>query len=213
LSLDHYLNLVELQDEWLVRFGQGEEFTDSLLATAQVVAGTCVGLAGRIDDQEPFDLAIVDEASKATPTEALVPLVRSRQWVLVGDEKQLPPYTDSGLIDEGLLEGYGLERWDLEETLFAQLESALPSDRRLRLTEQHRMLSPIGDLISHCFYDKSLTSSRPVNSDHTCLADVFPEPVMWYSTARLSGRREQKLGTTYWNESEIRIIRRLLNKL
>jgi hypothetical protein len=212
-DLDHYLSLVKLQDEWLVRFGQGEEFTESLLATAQVVAGTCVGLAGRIDDQDPFDLAIVDEASKATPTEALVPLARSRHWVLVGDEQQLPPYIDSGLIDEGLLEGHGLERWDLEETLFAQLESALPEDRSVRLTEQHRMLSPIGDLISHCFYDKSLTSSRPARSEDTCLEAVFSDPVTWYSTARLSGRREQKLGTTYWNESEVRIVRRLIHEL
>ena len=81
-ELDAYRALVQLQDEWLVRFGQGEGFTEALLSSAQVVAGTCVGLAGVLDDQEPFDLAIVDEVSKATPTEALVPMARSRRWVL-----------------------------------------------------------------------------------------------------------------------------------
>ena len=212
-DLDQYLRLVNLRDDWLVRFGQGEDFTESLLATASVVAGTCVGLAGSLDDIEHFDLAIVDEASKATPTEALIPMVHSRRWVLVGDERQLPPYLDSGLIDEGLLEGHGLERWDLEETLFSQLEAGLPENRRVLLTEQHRMLSPIGDLVSRCFYDGSLTSSRPADSAHRCLTEVFPKPVTWYSTVQMRGRRERKLGTTYWNESEIRVVRELLNKL
>ena len=100
-DLKAYRELLKLQDEWLVRFGQGEGFTGALLSAAQVVAGTCVGLAGPLDDQEPFDLVIVNEASKATPTEALVPMVRSRRWVLVGDERQLPPFVNSGLVRRG----------------------------------------------------------------------------------------------------------------
>lgn len=212
-DLEAYRALVKLQDEWLVRFGQGEGFTEALLSSAQVVAGTCVGLAGSLDDQEPFDLAIVDEASKATPTEALVPMVRSRRWVLVGDERQLPPFVDGELIDEGLLEGHGLIRSDLEETLFAQLGATLPEDRRLLLSEQHRMLRPIGELISHCFYDGGLRSSRAAQSAFKSLAQALPAPVTWYSTARLRGRREKQVGTTYWNESELRVIHKLVNQL
>ncbi len=212
-DLEAYRALVKLQDEWLVRFGQGEGFTEALLSSAQVVAGTCVGLAGSLDDQEPFDLAIVDEASKATPTEALVPMVRSRRWVLVGDERQLPPFVDGELIDEGLLEGHGLIRADLEETLFAQLGATLPEDRRLLLSEQHRMLRPIGELISHCFYDGGLRSSRAAQSDFKSLTQALPAPVTWYSTARLRGRREKQVGTTYWNESELRVIHKLVNQL
>ncbi len=211
-ELDAYRALVELQDEWLVRFGQGEGFTEALLSSAQVVAGTCVGLAGALDDQEPFDLAIVDEVSKATPTEALVPMARSTRWVLVGDERQLPPYVDGALIDEALLDGHGLVRSDLEETLFTEL-SGLPADRRLVLSEQHRMLRPIGELISQCFYDGGLRSSRPAESEIRCIAQTFPAPVTWYSTARLQGRREKRVGTTYWNESELRLVRKLVNRL
>ncbi|HEX3909953.1 MAG TPA: AAA domain-containing protein [Solirubrobacteraceae bacterium] len=212
-DLDAYRALVKLQDEWLVRFGQGEGFTEALLSSAQVVAGTCVGLAGALDDQEPFDLAIVDEVSKATPTEALVPMVRSRRWVLVGDERQLPPYVDGELIDDGGLEGHGLVRADLEETLFSQLGGTLPEDRRLVLSEQHRMLRPIGQLISHCFYDDGLRSARGLQSDLKCLGETFEAPVTWYSTTRLPGRREKQIGTTYWNESELRMIHKLVNRL
>jgi hypothetical protein len=210
-DLEAYRDLLALQDEWLLRFGQGDGFDQALLAQAQVVAGTCIGLAGALDDQDVFDMAIVDEVSKATPTEALVPMIRSRSWVLVGDDRQLPPYLDSGLIDEGLLEGYDLHREDLEETLFSQL-ATLPEDRRRVLSVQHRMLRPIGKLISRCFYDDGLASSRPDRSELSSLA-TFPAPVTWYSTAKLRGRREKKVGTTYWNESELRLIRTLVGQL
>ena len=38
-----------------------------------------------------FDVAIVDEASKSTITETLVPFMRSKRFILIGDQKQLPP--------------------------------------------------------------------------------------------------------------------------
>lgn len=166
-----------------------------------------------LGDSEPFDLAIVDEVSKATPTEALVPMARSRRWVLVGDERQLPPYVDTALIDEGVLEGYGLAREDLEETLFSQLGNSLPKDRDLVLSTQHRMLEPIGELISECFYGGGLDHARPAKSNLQSLLGAFPSPVTWYSTAKLRGRREKKVGTTYWNESELRLVRELVDRL
>ncbi len=208
-----YERFAQLQDEWLTRFGQSEDFTEALLARAQVVAGTCVGLASVLGDQDQFDLVIVDEVSKATPTEALVPMIRSHHWVLVGDERQLPPFVDSDLIDEGLLESYGLERSDLEETLFSQLGAKLPADRQLMLSDQHRMLPAIGELVSECFYDGTLSSTRPPDSSHVSLQKTFAAPVTWYSTARLRGRREKRSGTTYWNLSEIEVIRKLVGQM
>jgi len=79
-----FKRLLDTFTEWESRFGKSSDFQGALLATCQVVAGTCVGIASikGIQDVE-FDLCIVDEASKATPTETLVPLVRSRRWILV----------------------------------------------------------------------------------------------------------------------------------
>jgi len=212
-DLDCYRRLAELQDEWLTRFGQSDDFTEALIGRAQVVAGTCVGLAGTLGDSGNFDLAIVDEVSKATPTEALVPMIRSKRWVLVGDERQLPPFVDSGLVDQELLEENGLRRADLEETMFTQLAPTLPPDRHRVLSTQHRMLKPIGNLISRCFYKGTLDSSRGSVSGLNCLAATFPAPVTWYSTVRLAGKAEQRVGTTFWNEAELKEIRRLLTRL
>lgn len=212
-ELDTYKQLVALQDAWLLRFGQGDDFEQALISSAQVVAGTCVGTAASLADADAFDLAVVDEASKAAPTEALMPMARSRRWVLVGDDAQLPPFLDSALLDEGLLEDHNLTRDDLRETLFGRLSANLPPDRVVELTEQHRMLAPIGKLVSECFYAGKLESSRGERSEFTSVRQAFAAPVTWLSTSKLGDRREHKAGTTYWNAAEIRVIRRALEKL
>lgn len=82
--------LIDIYRDWEERFGRSSQFNGALLARADVVAATCVGLAsvkGGLDIE--YDLCILDEASKATATEAMVPLSRSRKWILVGDRKQL----------------------------------------------------------------------------------------------------------------------------
>ena len=82
--------LLRLQADWLDRFGRDVSFHGALCERSSVVAATCIGLASLAgaDDVE-YDLCIIDEASKATATEALVPMTRAKRWVLVGDSRQL----------------------------------------------------------------------------------------------------------------------------
>ena len=62
--------LLELQEEWMLRVGRSSDFHAAMLTSAQVVAGTCIGMAGvRGMGDVVYDLCVVDEASKATPTE------------------------------------------------------------------------------------------------------------------------------------------------
>ena len=39
-----------------------------------------------------FDYVLIEEAGKAYPSELMAPMSLSRQWVLIGDDRQLPPY-------------------------------------------------------------------------------------------------------------------------
>jgi hypothetical protein len=72
------------------------------LDEAAVVAGTCFGVSNDPDIRErAFGLAIVEEAGKATPTEALMAMLRAEKIVLVGDVRQLPPTPDRA-VDEVL---------------------------------------------------------------------------------------------------------------
>ena len=43
-------------------------------------------------------MLIVDEASKTTFQEFLVPALWAKRWVLVGDPRQLSPYADEGSL-------------------------------------------------------------------------------------------------------------------
>ena len=77
---------------------KGKRYLENLaIQQANLVCGTTIGIARYeppIDEPIDFDVLIIDEASKATVMEFLVPAVRAKKWILVGDHRQLPPYVD-----------------------------------------------------------------------------------------------------------------------
>jgi superfamily I DNA and/or RNA helicase len=207
-----FKRLVDIFAEWESRFGRSNEFHGALLSCSQVVAGTCVGIASvrAIQDVE-FDLCIVDEASKANATETLVPIARSHRWVLVGDQRQLPPFLEDELQKPHNLEPYGLKVDDLRNTLFDRLAEALPTECQTGLYVQHRMVQAIGDLVSECFYDGKLKSA-PKQADNT-LVKLYPKPVTWITTARELNRMEVETHQSCANPTEVRVVCRLLQKM
>ncbi len=158
-----------------------------------------------------FDLCIVDEASKATATEVLVPMARSRRWILVGDSNQLPPFQDEASSNAQFLGRYDLKPEDVQETLFDLLLRTLPEACCKSLAIQHRMVQPIGELISQCFYDGRLRSDGPALDPH--LNHVLPKAVTWLTTASLSDRLEQAARPSYNNACEVSVIIQLLRQL
>lgn len=198
--------------EWEERFGRSAEFNAALIYRADVVAATCVGLTGVPGvDAIPFDLCIIDEASKATVTEALVPLAASRRWVLVGDDRQLPPFVEHALRSRELLSTYSLTRSAVEETLFSVLSERLPESCKVALTQQHRMHPVIGELVSRCFYGNNLTSvARAIDP---VVEVALGTPVVWLDTSSRQDRSETAAGQSYRNRGEARVIARLLDRL
>ena len=84
---------MELSEDWRLKFATSDDFKAAIIASSRIVAGTCVGFCREAAASEAeYDLCIVDEASKATTTELLLPLSRCRRAVLVGDHHQLPPF-------------------------------------------------------------------------------------------------------------------------
>ncbi|UUL76154.1 AAA family ATPase [Pseudarthrobacter sp. Fe7] len=89
---------LRLQGQWLQRIASDERLATTFLDQTSVIAGTCTGFLRHPAVRHlDIDLCIVDEASRATLTEALVPVSRANRWVFVGDTKQLPP-TDEELL-------------------------------------------------------------------------------------------------------------------
>jgi superfamily I DNA and/or RNA helicase/serine/threonine protein kinase len=202
--------LLSIQAEWFAQFGRNEKFNAPLIKRSQVVAGTCIGIPRHIQDIE-FDLCIVDEASKATATEVLVPMARSHRWILVGDPKQLPPFRDEVSRDSDFLDKYELTQEDIRETLFDRLLRTLPDGCRKMLTIQHRMVAPIGNLVSECFYDGQLKSARTDLDQY--LRSVLPQPVTWLTTTKLPNSREQSANSSFNNICEVNVIVQFLKQL
>jgi superfamily I DNA and/or RNA helicase len=173
------------------------------------VAGTCTGfLRNRAVRLLDFDLCIVDEASKATLTEALVPMSRARRWILVGDTRQLPPTDEDLLRADEIMRDHEVTKQDVTQTLFQRLAELLPAHSQRLLREQYRMVRPIGDLISTCFYDGQLRSPRADRLDG--YDKVFGRPVMWLDTGPLGdSRRESAPGgqaTSFANRAEAKLV-------
>jgi superfamily I DNA and/or RNA helicase/serine/threonine protein kinase len=204
--------LVATHADWESRLGRAADFESALVCSSQVVAGTCIGLAAikGLPDID-FDLCILDEASKATPTESLVPMARSRRWIIVGDSRQLPPFIEDGIRDRTILEANNLEEKTLTQTLFDRFEQLLPDKCKTALTVQHRMVPAIGNLISECFYAGELKSGE-VNWD-PLFQSQLPRPVVWLTTAQQIDRFESASGHSFNNPSEARIAGELLRRL
>jgi hypothetical protein len=88
----------------LTRDGEESALVRMLLDASNLVCGTTIGIlqhpaikASRKKGaaaMEPFDYLVLDEASKTTFTEFLVPGAYAERWVVVGDRRQLSPYVE-----------------------------------------------------------------------------------------------------------------------
>jgi superfamily I DNA and/or RNA helicase len=200
-----------LLEDWQLRVGRSPDFNAAMLSSAQIIAGTCVGIAG-VKGMElvAYDLCIIDEASKATATEILIPMSRSRRWIIVGDPKQLPPFFEE--FGEEIASEFDSE--EVRATLLDRLldeRDGLPSVCKANLRNQYRMIKPIGDLVSECFYEGKLNS--PKKSHGLKLGPALPKAVTWYSTHQLLGRSEQQEGQTFLNRTEVAAVRNVLRRL
>ena len=81
----------------------GDDFTHQILVdSSNLVCGTTIGILRLFNEKNvildrgiaPFDMMIIDECSKTTFQEFLVPARFAKRWVLVGDVRQLSPFTD-----------------------------------------------------------------------------------------------------------------------
>lgn len=117
-----------------------------------VVAATCsMAATARDDEEEFFDLVIIDEAGRASPFELLIPLVQGARVVLIGDHRQLPPMIDDAIVRLAAQRGQLISGLS-DETLFASVFERLPTANKTRLGTQYRMHEAIGDLVDQVFY-------------------------------------------------------------
>jgi len=206
--------ILDLVQRWRKVFGKRDDFAVPILDRANILAATCLITGGRDLKGQRFDWAIIDEAGRATAPELLVPLVRSRRAIIVGDERQLPPMLDENLPREELAR-QGVERADLEESL---VETLVKEAREARLeaaqmlTVQHRMHPAIGRLVSDVFYDGKLEHGV-LATERTHGLPWLPRAVVWYSTTRAPDHYETRREHSFYNRVEVHAVVQLLQRM
>lgn len=102
-----------------------------ILESANLVAGTMIGILQHPDIknrkiESVFDVLIVDEASKVTFADFIVPALHAKKWILVGDVKQLSPYVEDDYLAE-------------------YLKELLPEEERVDITQHFELNNKLDD--------------------------------------------------------------------
>ena len=140
----------------------------AFVKSVNVIGATCIHIASsqysKINFR--FDYVIMDESSKASPAENLVPINMGQNIILIGDHKQLPPViTREEAVKQKVkdkLEDNGLDiEKEFGESLFEKLITAFEANENLHsfikmLDIQYRMPRQIGNLIGRFFYNGKL---------------------------------------------------------
>ena len=149
------------------------------ICACNVVGVTCAESRRTLESagHTRFDVAIVDEVSKTTPTEILMPMMMAQTAILVGDHRQLPPLfkEQSGSWEEAItdreespetaegesdseLTAENFERFRkmVTASLFKQHFEEAPEPLKSSLFTQYRMHPQIMRVINH-FYENRLS--------------------------------------------------------
>ena len=188
---------------------------------ANVVFATCIGIKGDNIFKESdfkFDTVIIDEAGKANITETLVPMELGRKVILVGDQKQLPPYLDSELLDKEDNKSFPNskfgKKYEIEdirhatETSFFEFltkrirEKEFPEENLEMLNFQHRMHPTIGEFVSKSFYGGDLQMGHSTANNILPLKSPFDKEIIFFDTSNIPNSYELKKDFAVSNEVE-----------
>jgi DNA polymerase III delta prime subunit len=165
-----------IRNDWLTDLEEPKKSTLEDLETMYTqmvnVEGVTTSFAGKFawfsqHLKSPFDIVIIDEISKATPPEILLPVLLGKKAVLVGDHRQLPPtFKDptsksreevqaDEIEDERFSRGGKFERM-VTSALFAEYFKEAHPSLKVTLLKQYRMHGQIRKCINE-FYEGKLT--------------------------------------------------------
>jgi len=214
--LQKYQNFVQ---DWVAKLRQPSEQDSKdlrgiYLDNANVVGITCVQAANYNFSEEfqSFDVVIIDEVSKCTPPELLIPALKGKKLVMVGDHRQLPPMLDTSTVEE-VAKTMGNTREELqflEESLFkSQFETADKSIRKM-LNTQYRMHPMIMGAINQFYHGKlECGILEPDTKRAHNLAGEIIQPyhhLCWVKMPRENEFQEERNGTSFLNTKEIDVI-------
>ncbi|MEY2371683.1 DEAD/DEAH box helicase [Lysinibacillus capsici] len=225
----------KLQEQWREKLQNATEYDlDEIrklyVRHANVIGTTCVASASKefMENYPTFDVVIIDEVSKATPPELLLPMLKGKKVILVGDHHQLPPLLGDDTLEETLkamleenpnFEGAQELKNLLRESLFERLFNNLPPTHKQMLALQYRMHEKIMQSITPFYAEEEngLQCGLPDSDaarDHGLEGQFIKrdDHLLWIDipTEKPYLEEQVKGGTSRFNEGELLTIRRIL---
>ncbi len=182
-----------------------------------------------------FDLVIVDEVSKATPPEMLLPMLMGRRTLLVGDHRQLPPMFRDEAFEEAV-ENNEISQGEVEQfrdmvtaAWFDHYYRNAPTSVRCGLRRQYRMHPQIMEAVNLFYADQLLQAGDGAvelarQKEHGLVLRgangrtwLHPsQHLVWIDTSRdAQGReaRDERIGTSRLNETEAELCAQIVSDL
>ncbi|HAS6459670.1 TPA: AAA domain-containing protein [Vibrio parahaemolyticus] len=210
--IERMAEVIKVAHHWYQRLATDETGYAAFAArTRQLVVGTLVGIGhgGYQLDKNAFDLVVIDEAARATFSELAIAMQSAKRVLLVGDYKQLAPSYDVSHVRQ-VARDLELNEVEVKRTDF---ERAYYLNDGHMLSKQYRMAPAIGEIISHCFYDGTLSTGRPVAPDWmSSLPIPWNRTVSWIDTSG-SKTFETSLDKGVANKFEVDLLCSLLRQL
>ncbi|MEI0509558.1 AAA domain-containing protein [Brachyspira intermedia] len=199
---------------------ENEYFKDTYINSCNVVGMSCTENTKTLEDKgfNAFDVVIIDEVSKATPPELLMPMLRGKKVILVGDHRQLPPLfgeyeksykeiidtiedTDENKQVKSILTEENFNKYEnmVTSSIFKTYFEQAPKEIKHSLLTQFRMHSHIMEIINR-FYENRLKAGIPKDKEDT----VKDHQLEIKRTNRLSFIKRDR--HAYWiDSSEIKL--------
>jgi superfamily I DNA and/or RNA helicase len=226
------LHSQKLEDKWKQMVNENKNnpsltWMDEIKKVANIIFATSTSstIEWLGQNAAPYDWIILEEAAKSYPVELLLPMSLGHRWLLIGDQKQLPPYmyndianAVSDLLDEEQIkqERDVIEYQNIREDclknikLFENLYNNFKTVKVLfsekdyspcsQLNKQYRLPPLISDMVSKVFYNTKFNKKQIIPDE----CDPFEAPeylennqLIWIDTphASINKKFEEKRGS------------------
>lgn len=180
---------------------------NEIINKTHLFVSTIISAAHPLLKEEFFDWIVMDEASQVASFMSLIPLMKTKRFVLVGDNKQLQPIEESQLSDY------------LNLSIFNRLLENYP-DSSTFLNTQYRMHEDIANVASELFYGGNLKTFPKISQQTLdCISKddahelLNPQvPITYLDTVNLE-YFEDGVGSSCENSKEAELVAKLVNML